>query len=417
MMIASSRKSALLRFSFILLTLIFTWPLSDAQARTTKKQNKTAIKALQPALPEASLAHWHEAEKRLENAIASGGWPKVPEKAKLKLEPGADDPIITAIRTYLQSVGDLPAPKKSRKKLKTAPLNSVYDEALAAAVIRFQTRHGLEPDGIIGNGTVKAMNVSPQVRLNQLRINQERIENLPNDSGKSLLVNIPQFTLYGLSGSHHPDFTMRVIVGERRADHRTPLLDAEISYVVINPQWHVPQSIMTKEMLPKLKNDATYLSRQNMKVMQTVDGQTISVDPTTVDWSKVDSTTFNYRFAQDSGAGNALGRIKFIFPNRHNVYLHDTTTKSLFARGVRDFSHGCVRVHKPLDLAEYVLADNAGWSKEAVETAIKRGAQKVVFLKEKLPVHLTYVTAWVDANGNGYFLDDIYGYDRRARKK
>jgi len=416
-MLDSSRSRAALRLTFILLTLIFTWPLSDAQARTIKKQNKTTIKALQPALPEASLANWHEAEKRLENTIASGGWPKVPERAKLKLEPGADDPIISSIRTYLQSVGDLPALKRSRKKLKTAPLNSVYDESLVAAVIRFQTRHGLEPDGIIGNGTVKAMNVSPHVRLSQLRLNRERVEKLPDDSGKSLLVNIPQFTLYGLSGSHHPDFTMRVIVGERRADHRTPLLDAEMSYVVINPQWHVPQSIMTKEMLPKLKNDATYLSRQNMKVMQTVDGQAVSVDPATVDWSKVDSATFNYRFAQDSGAGNALGRIKFIFPNRHNVYLHDTTTKPLFARGVRDFSHGCVRVHKPLDLAEYVLADNAGWNKEAVETAIKRGAQKVVFLKEKLPVHLTYVTAWVDPNGNGYFLDDIYGYDRRTKKK
>ncbi len=409
----SLRNRVSLRHSFVLFALVLTLPLPAAHAR---KAGKAAIKTLQPALPEASLTHWTDAEKRLENTIANGGWPKVPEKAKLKLEPGADDPITASIRAYLQSAGDLPAPKRSRKKSKTEPLNSVYDEALVAAVIRFQTRHGLEPDGIIGTGTVKAMNVSAQVRLNQLRLNRDRVENLPSESGKSLLVNIPQFTLYGLSGGSHPDFTMRVIVGERRTDHRTPLLDAEMTYVVINPQWNVPQSIMTKEMLPKLKNDANYLSRQNMKVMQNIDGKTVSVDPTTVDWSKVDSGTFNYRFAQDSGAGNALGRIKFIFPNRHNVYLHDTTTKSLFARGVRDFSHGCVRVHKPLDLAEYVLANNDGWSKAAVEAAIKRGTQKVVFLKEKLPVHLAYVTAWVDSNSNSYFLDDIYGYDRRAKK-
>jgi murein L,D-transpeptidase YcbB/YkuD len=411
----SSRKRALLQVTFILTALFFALPQPAAQARKDKKMCKTAMAGLATGLPNADLNRWDAALKRLQIQADAGGWPKVPERAKVKIQPGESDSMIPHIRGYLMTVGDLSKGKAKRSKKISVDPSEVYDDALVEGVKRFQERHGLEPDGIIGVGTVKAMNVPVERRIRQLELNRERVASLDyKDEDKSILVNIPQFRLSAMEHGN-VKLDMRVIVGQRVVEHRTPLFSSEMAYLVINPQWNVPASIMAKEMLPKLQKDNSYLSHERMKLTQVVDGKPVSVDAATVDWSHVDSSNFNYRISQDPGAGNALGNLKFIFPNKYNVYLHDTSSRGLFSRGVRDMSHGCIRIHKPLDMAEFVLQGKSGWDRDAVEAAIKRGTQRVVTLDEKIPVHLVYVTAWVDKNGNPYFLEDIYGYDSKAR--
>ncbi len=330
--------------------------------------------------------------------VASGGWPRVPEGFTLK--PGTADERLPVLARRLAISGDLPA--------NVAAMSfSVYSDSLLAAVKNFQARHGLDVDGVVGPATLRAMNVSAEDRVNQIRLNLERarwvLDDLEDDF---IVVNIAGFRAY-LYRDRKPVWSTRVVVG--KTYHKTPVFRSLLKYIVFNPTWTVPYSIATKEMLPAIKRDPAYLSARNFDVKDR-DGNII--DPASVDWSQVTTRNFRFTFVQRPGLSNALGEIKFIFPNRFSVYLHDTPSKSLFARAERTFSHGCIRVQRPFDFAEVLLQPD-GWTSEMIQAERATRKTRSVFLTEPLPVLLLYWTAAIGEDGKIHFFDDVYGRDQK----
>jgi murein L,D-transpeptidase YcbB/YkuD len=199
---------------------------------------------------------------------------------------------------------------------------------------------------------------------------------------------------------------MRVVVG--RPARQSPVFSADMTYLVINPYWHIPPTIAARDLLPKIQEDIGYLDRQGIRVLENWRKDADTIDPTSVDWQAYDADHFPFKLRQEPGPYNALGRIKFIFPNVFAVYLHDTPNQALFNRRRRIFSSGCIRVESPLDLAEFVLAGDGRWTTEALTAAIDAGVTRTVLLKRPVPVHLLYMTAWVDAAGVTHFRGDVY---------
>lgn len=243
----------------------------------------------------------------------------------------------------------------------------------------------------------------------QIELNMDRWRWLPDDLGeRHIRVNIPSFELEVHDDRQIP-LTMKVVVGAN--DNRTPIFSSEMKYVVFSPYWNIPESIMTKETLPKIMKDPKYATRQNLEVVRVSGKHVEVVDPKDIDWENVGDTDIQLR--QKPGNGNSLGLVKFIVPNRFDVYLHDTPADNLFDRLTRNFSHGCIRVEKPQDLAEFVLRDQTMWTPDRIERVMHAGDEKHVALDEPLPVHVLYFTAWVDDGGMVHFEKDIYGYDAR----
>lgn len=357
------------------------------------------------------LWHYFDAD-RIENALKQhekilkdGGWTKV--AFVRKLEPGQSHAVVGDLRSRLVVSGDL--------KRKAVAGDLIYDDELVTAVKKFQRRHGLNEDGIVGQETLFELNVPVEERVRQLKLALERIRNLPLQeiARAAVVVNLPAFQM-DVVEDNEVVLNMRVVVGQSSTRHHTPLLHSEINALVFHPTWHVPQSIALKEMLPKLKNDPDYLKRNNYKVIRSDENGTSEVDAAAVDWSATEEKNFPYSFHQRPGDDNALGTIKFIFPNKYSVYLHDTSSRSLFANNRRDLSHGCVRVEKPHDLARYLFSGDPDWPEEKINAAFKQRGERVVALKKKMPVYFIYHTAWVDPEGQVHFRRDIYGYDRRG---
>ena len=326
----------------------------------------------------------------------AGGWPRVPDGPTLR--PGATDERLPLLSRRLVVTGDLPAAAASTPAV-------AYGGELETAVKNFQSRHGLDADGIIGPATLRALNVPVQVRINQIRVNLERgrwvLDNLEDDF---VIVNIGGFRAY-LYRDRKPVWSTRVVVG--KTYHKTPVFRSEMKYIVFNPTWTVPYSIATKEMLPAIKRDPNYLAARNFDVKNR-NGEVI--DQASIDWTQVTARNFGYTFVQRPGTSNALGEIKFIFPNQYAVYLHDTPSKSLFARAERTFSHGCVRVERPFDFAEVLLGPD-GWTRERIDSERNSRITKSVFLSKPLPVLLLYWTAEVGEDGQIHFYDDVYARD------
>jgi L,D-transpeptidase YcbB len=347
--------------------------------------------------------------QRLKAAIAryrdiaqKGGWRHTPEDKPLK--PGKTFKTVPDLRRRLTDSGDIagaPTPQAD-------PL--LFDPALEAAVKRFQERHGLKADGVVGKMTRGALNVPAPDRVRQMLLNMERRRWMRDDLGESyVLVNMADFELKVVDRRKtiHVD---HVVVGTPY--NKTPVFSDKLSYLVFNPSWHIPPSIARKEMLPKIQKDIGYLAANNITVLNDwTEGATV-VDPNTVDWKALSGRHFRYKLRQEAGSSNALGRIKFVFPNRHNIYLHDTPARALFSRTVRSFSHGCIRVEHPVELAKILLRSDPEWSPQAIETGIGSGKQRIVPLKTRLPIHLTYITAWVNKDGTVHFRDDIYDRDK-----
>lgn len=333
-----------------------------------------------------------------------GGWPPIPDGPALK--PGMTDPRVALVRTRLSLWGDLPADADSAEA-ESDP--DFYDDALAVAVERMQHRHGLEQDGVVGRNTLAAFNVSVEDRIDQLVVNLERRRWMPDDLGERYIyVNLADFNLKLVDGGQTIHET-RVVVG--RPYHRTPVFSHEMTYVVVNPFWHVPPSIARNELLPKIREDAGYLAANDFTLLSDWSANAVEVDPHSVDWSTVEPSDFGYKIRQGPGDSNALGRLKFMFPNHFNIYMHDTPSRSLFARAQRSFSHGCIRVMEPERLAEIVLSGSPGWSLERINDIIDGGSRTVASLPEPLPVHLSYQTAWVNKDGSAHFRTDIYDRD------
>jgi murein L,D-transpeptidase YcbB/YkuD len=243
--------------------------------------------------------------------------------------------------------------------------------------------------------------------VQQIAVNMARWRQLPHDLGDRYLhVNIPAFTLTVVEDDQ-TIMQMPVIVG--KPSRPTPVFSHTVRYLVMNPYWNVPHSIATQEILPQLRQNRHYLDAHNMEVLNSWGEEATEVEPSSIDWNAIQPHTFPYRFRQKPGPGNTLGQIKFMFPNKFNVYLHDTSDKSLFARSTRAFSHGCVRVSRPVELAGYLLPH---WTRQHLLESLKQDTPRDVGLPEPLPIHLVYETAWIDADGTVQFRHDLYGYDR-----
>jgi murein L,D-transpeptidase YcbB/YkuD len=285
-----------------------------------------------------------------------------------------------------------------------------FDESLENAVRDFQERHGLEVDGKVGRNTLAELNVTAAERARQITVNMERWRWLPRDLGERyLMVNIADFEVNVFEAGDRV-INMRAIVG--RNYRRTPVFSDMMTYLVINPYWNIPTSIAVRDKLPILKKDPGYLAGNNIKVFEGWETGARELDPYGIDWEKVTEDNFPFRLRQDPGPSNALGRIKFMFPNKFNVYLHDTPSRELFNQAVRNFSSGCIRIEEPLDLAEYLLRADPGWSRPAILAAIERGVEQTVRLPEPIRVYILYCTAWVDDDGRVQFRKDIYERDQ-----
>jgi murein L,D-transpeptidase YcbB/YkuD len=304
------------------------------------------------------------------------------------------DARVPALRARLAATGDLdPAT--------TGAADDVYDGATVEGVRRFQARHGLEQDGTIGPATTAALNVPVETRIEQMRVNLERARWVLGDLGDDfLVVNVAGFRLY-LVRRNEIVWTTRVQVGQPY--RRTPIFVATLSYLVFNPTWTVPPTILRRDILPAVRNDVGYLASRNIDV---IDDSGMVVDATTIDWS---SSTLPFRFVQRPGPNNALGRVKFMFPNEHSVYLHDTPSRDLFDRESRAFSSGCIRVEDPLELARLLL--RRGWDEERIDAMVRAGRTETVLLDDPITVLLLYWTAEADAGGRVVFHSDVYTRD------
>lgn len=333
---------------------------------------------------------------------------------------GESGPRVARIRERLIALGDhVREPTPTPALVPTSESTSsddpaaafdpeVYDEALEASVRAFQERHGLNDDGVIGRRTIEAMNGTIDDRIGQMIVTLERMRWLNRDLGaRHIFVNQADFTVQ-LKDRDAVVFSERVVVGQARK-HRTPEFSDEMTYLVFNPTWNIPRSIATEEVLPKLQEDPFYLQKKNMSLVSS-DG---APDPTLVDWSLYTAADFPYRIKQRPGDGNALGKVKFMFPNQFSIYLHDTPSKRLFRKDARAFSHGCVRVQDPMTLAKALLALQSDDPSAFITRILDRGKERRVNLEEPVPVHLTYRTAWVDEEGRLQFRADVYGRDAR----
>lgn len=327
-------------------------------------------------------------------------WPSIGFQGKLI--KGDASGAILAIKKLLSITGDLASNDQKNK----------FDSALEFAVKKFQRRHGLEEDGIVGGKTLEEMSIPISSRIQQIIVNMERRKWVPGNIGTNYItVNVPEFMFRIFDGGKEV-FHMNVIVG--KSANSTPIFNDELESIVFNPYWNVPESIVLNELLPDLRKDKKALEEKNIEVYQgTPDHQ---IDPESVDWDEIDTAQLPYQFRQIPGKENALGKIKFLFPNNYDVYLHDTPSRELFSLAKRDFSHGCIRIEKPLQLAEYLLRNEPAWSKEKIDETIGNEEETVVKLSKKIPVFIYYFTSWVDEKGSINFRDDIYGHDEKLKE-
>lgn len=280
----------------------------------------------------------------------------------------------------------------------------------ASEVRVFQEHHGIKPSGVVDAATRAAMNVSIDDRIHQVAANLERWRWLPDDLGaQHLMVNIPSYLLMAReNGKTIKD--IRVVVG--KPGNETPIFSGLMETVVFSPYWNIPDSIVQGETAPAVAKDPKYLARNNMEILRVSASGPMQVSPSDVNWDDPEELR-QLAFRQRPGATNALGHVKFLFPNQHNVYLHDTPADALFARTGRAFSHGCIRVEEPEELAKYVLRSDADWTAPKILMAMNSGIEKHVKLTSTIPVHIVYFTAWVDERKGLHFQPDVYGYDRR----
>ena len=359
-------------------------------AAVTNDDLPAAMKQLQPQHPE--YRELQKALRRYRAIAAKGGWPSIPATTRLK--PNQQSAAVPPLRQRLAIEGDLDPAHENDE-------SPVFDETVVEALKRFEERHRIKPDGALDAATVAALNVPVEARIRTIELNLERWRWLPDPMpARYILVNVPDFRLEAIEDGK-PVLGMRVVVGE--PENETPIFADHMMHVVFSPYWNVPPGIAKDETIPKAAKDPSFLARNNMEV---VDPSGTPVDPYSVDWSNPG----RLRIRQRPGSDNALGGVKFMFPNNFDVYLHDTNATKLFDRIERGLSHGCVRVEEPHKLAQYVLRDQPEWTAEAIDAAMKSGEEKHVKLTDRIPVYILYNTAWVH-DGGVRFLKDLYGHD------
>ncbi len=371
--------------------------------------------------------------KEYREIAAKGGWQPVAYGNKFK--KGARGQRVLALSKRLKVTGELDS---------SIPGSEVFDDSLDQAVRKYQQRNGLYVDGVVGISTIEALNVPVEERISQIELTMERWRLLPQYLGnRYILVNIANYHLYGIE-NNNDTINMRIVVG--KPQWNTPMFSEEMTHLIINPYWNIPPSIFKDDIAPKIMEDSEYMSKQNMDAMGLKAPEKIVVEEAEVvkvvvnveatevtDGDNTGETELSeveiqnkkaqeeyiskvlsgkYRLRQNPGPGNPLGRIKFLFPNKHSVYLHDTPNRGFFKKAQRNFSHGCIRVEKPLELAEFVLSSNPSWTQNTIQSSINKMKTKTVHLDESITVYILYFTTWVDNEGTVNFHKDIYGLDK-----
>ena len=347
------------------------------------------------SLPPSSLEYrrLRKELKRLRNVVAAGGWgAKISEN---RLTPGDQGQEVVELRDRL-----------IRMRLVPPVASSEYSGLILGAVQRFQARHGLGPDGIVGTRTIRAINTDAEARLAQILVALERARWLNLPLGRQhVIVNLADFRASVIDDGL-PVFTTKVVVGNTRRKLNTPEFSDTMTYLVVNPSWRVPRSIVVDEVLPELWNDP--LAEEQLEIFHPETGP---IDRTAVDFTEFTKQSFPFEMRQPPGPDNALGLVKFMFPNKHSIYMHDTPEKQLFNMEIRAFSHGCVRLERAFDFAHFLLSTRVSVSEEEFQASLESGEETEMPLDEPLPVHITYQTAWVGADGTTNFREDIYGRD------
>ena len=364
----------------------------------TKGDLKGAVAKVRPAFFWYERARAALAEYR--DLAARGGWPAVPPGPALK--KGMKDSRVVALRRRLAATGELAG----------QPLDSAeYDEPLAAAVAAFQARHRLEADGGVGAATLAELNVPVEARILQIRVNLERGRWVLHEiSGETVVV--VDVAGFEVSYVRNRETIWKAKVQVGKPYRQTPIFKSKIDTVAFNPTWTVPPGILAKDILPAVRKDPGYLEKKKLDV---IDQKGQKVDPASIDWTRQTASSFPYMLRQEPGPDNALGRVKFLFPNPYNVYLHDTPSKALFEKEERTFSSGCMRVERPLELAALLLDDKQTWNAETIEKVIAAGETSTVRLPKPVPVLIMYWT--IDPTGKGtVFKRDPYGRDPRLAK-
>ncbi|MDQ6432888.1 L,D-transpeptidase family protein [Mesorhizobium sp. LHD-90] len=345
-----------------------------------------------PIFSQQTVSYIEAAIGQYQGIVSAGGWPMVPAEKKLKL--GVQDPDVEVLRKRLMVSGDLSP---------NAGVSPSFDTYVDAAVKRFQARHGLPADGVMGQYSFKALNVSAPVRLGQLETNLVRLRSMSGFLGdRYVMVNIPAAQIEAVEGdrvvSRHT-----AIVG--KIDRQTPILNSKINEIVVNPYWNAPESIVRKDIIPLMRKNPKYLEENYIRIL----GPEGEIDPSTIDWSTEDAAKF--RFRQDPGAINAMASVKINFPSPENVYMHDTPSQGLFNKLMRFDSSGCVRVQNVRDLVVWILRDTPGWNRQHLEQTIKGGENSPIQVVNPVPVYFTYISAWSTGEGVVHFRDDIYARD------
>jgi murein L,D-transpeptidase YcbB/YkuD len=347
----------------------------------------------------SALAHYR-------TLAADALWPTIDSGDTL--ERGMEDSRVGLLRSRLRLLEDFPL------RMPLAAAQNRYDDTVEAAVRHFQARHGLDQDGKVGKNTLAALNVPPSQRVEQILLNLERRRWMPDKfESRYVFVNLADFYLKvveNVDGRERTIHTTEVVVG--KPYHQTPEFSHKIRYLVINPYWNVPVSIARNELFAKFKKDPSYIRARGYELFDGYGADAGIVEPELVDWESLSRRNFRYKIRQLPGPKNALGTIKFMFPNTHNIYLHDTPSQTLFKRSERAFSHGCIRVKDPHLLAATLLQWQSGWPTKRIRQTITDGERTVVSLAEPIPVHLAYVTAWVNKDGAVHFRNDVYDRDK-----
>ena len=363
--------------------------------------------------------------EKLEKLKKKGTWKQLPYFKKLAL--GSTGDIVLKLRSRLKVSGDYIECNSTDNCINfTNDLNlstdlnlsrdAVFDCCLDQAVKTFQKRHGLMVDGIVGRGTRKALNISIDEKIHKIRLNIDRIKWLPREEQERyIIVNIPEFMLHYIENGQTKQ-NLPVIVGDKR--HPTPIFSQNISYIVLNPYWKVPEGIVRREIVPAMIKDPNYLRKQGLEAHRTWDENSRIIDTRWLYWEDyLNGKKFPYKLMQPPGPRNALGKIKFKFPNKFAVYLHDTPTKHLFKRTVRAFSHGCVRLSQPRDLLETISTFNPKINMDKVKKTLKGKRKTFLKVNNKLRIYLVYLTAGMNEKGQIEFRDDIYNYDKYQKRR
>ena len=352
------------------------------------------IKSDHPLLSPDTAANIEAAIPRMQDIVARGGWPKVPDRLRLKIGSRLD--AVPILRKRLTIAGDLPPQQYG--------YSDIFDSYVDAAVRRFQVRHGLIPNGIVDHVLFNIMNVTAETRLQQLETNLIRVRAMSGFLGERyVFVNIPAAELEEVEGgrvvARH-----NAVVG--KVDRQTPVLTSKVQEITFYPYWNVPVSIIRKDLIPKMRAEPDYLAKEHIRIL---DPKGREIDPTTINWETDEAS--KYWFRQDPGEINAMATIKITFPNSYDVYMHDTPFRNLFGDNQRFHSSGCMRIQNVRDLVVWLLRDTPGWGPEQIDQAIASGVHQVVKLKTTVPVYTNYMTAWATREGVIHFRDDIYNRD------